>query len=159
MPEPPAASPCRPWKFDSGCAPDACAWRFHLESVGLDPTRLHPLKSTIRLSNDAVAELPIRPATLWLMSNIPALHHAPYPVELIPGLPFYDRAPRRTANLFPLLGMGALRRAGLTVKIDFKAATLSVWTPAPWHRGLSLFFQRLSNGFATIPFKDICEDA
>ena len=34
--------------------------------------------------------------------------------------------------------MGTFRRAGLTVKIDFKAATLSVWTPGAWYRGLQV---------------------
>lgn len=135
------------------------AWRFHLERAGLDladPRKLHSAKAIARLANDAVEELPIRRASLWLVSNIPALRHSPFPLLLNPGLPFYDRSPRRTTNLFPLVGLGAFRRAGLTVKIDFQAATLSVWTPGPWYRGLSLFFRRLPGGFATIPFDRLC---
>ena len=156
---PPTGAPCTPWKFDTGCAPDANAWRFHLERAGLDPTntsKLDPEKAKTRFANDAVEELPIRAASLWLVSNIPALRQSPFPLFLFPGVPFYDRSPRRTTNLFPLLGMTAFRRAGLTVKINFKAATLSVWTPGPWYRGWPVFARRLLDGFARTPFDQLC---
>ncbi len=159
LPEPPTDAPCRPWKFDTGCAPDAMAWRFHLERAGLDladPRKLHSAKAIARLANDAVEELPIRRASLWLVSNIPALRQSPFPLLLNPGLPFYARFPRRRTNLFPLVGMSAFRRAGLTVKINFKAATLSVWTPGPWYRGWPVFARRLLDGFARTPFDRLC---
>jgi hypothetical protein len=149
----------RPWKFDTGCAQDACAWRFHLERAGLDLAdvdELDPQTAKIRTANDAVEDLPIRMASLWLVSNIPALRPSPYPLFLAPGVPFYDRSPRRTDYLYPLVGMRAFRRAGLSIKIDFKAATISVWTPGPWHRRVSLFLRRMPHGFTTIPFGHLC---
>jgi hypothetical protein len=120
--------------------------------------RLRPQSVTIRTANDAAESLPTRRAAVWLVSNIPALRHSPYRLALSPGLPFYDRTPRRTANLFPLLGMGALRRARLKVQIDFDAGTLSVWTPGPWHRGTTQFLRRLPGGFATLPPGGLCAE-
>jgi len=157
--EPPRGARPRWWKFDTGCGPDACAWRFHLESAGLDPSdpdQLAPQRRRIRAANDAVQSLPTRWATVWLVSNMLSLHHSPFPLVLRPGLPFYDRSPRRTADIFPLLGMGAFRRARLKVKIDFDAGTLSVWTPGPWYRGVSQFLRRLPGRFATIPPEQLC---
>jgi hypothetical protein len=153
-PGPPRGVPPRWWKFDSGCAPDASAWRFHLESAGLDPSapaRLDPELLSIRAANDAVESLPIRKATVWLVSNIPALRDTPYPLHLSPGLSFYDRAPRRTADLYPLLGMRAFHRARLKVKLDFDAGTVSVWTPGSWSGAATQFLRRLPRGFITLP--------
>jgi hypothetical protein len=147
------------WKFDSGCALDANGWRFHITTAGLDPAagdRLDQQAIRIRVANDATESLPIRFGTVWLVSNIPALRHRPFPVELSPGLPFFDRAPRRTTNLYPLLGMGAFRRARLKVKIDFDAGTLSVWVPGLWYRGLTQFLRRLPGGMATVPPEQLC---
>jgi hypothetical protein len=110
----------------------------------------------VRAANDTTEELPIRLASVWLVSNIPALRRTPYPLFLKPGLPFYDRSPRRTEDLFPLIGVRACRRAGLTVKIDFAAATLSVWTPGHWYRGFSLLMRRMPGRFATIPYEQLC---
>ena len=107
------------------------------------------------MANDIVELLPIRWATVWLVSNIPALRRTPFPLRLSPGLPFYDRAPRRTGNLYPLLGMRC-RRARLKVKIDFEAGTLSVWTPGPGHHSVAQFLRRLPGGFAQIPPDQLC---
>ncbi len=159
LPGPPAGAPSRWWKFDSACTLDASAWQFHIERAGLDPfdaDRLDPLRVTIRTANDAVESLPIRRATVWLVSNIPALRRTPYRIALDSGLPFYDRSPRRTTHLYPLLGMGAFRRARLKVKLDFDAGTLSVWTPGPWYKSVSRFVRRLPGGFATIPPGKLC---
>jgi hypothetical protein len=159
LPGPPPTAPCRWWKFDSAFALDACAWRFHIERAGLDPFDpdwLDPLRVTIRAANDAVEPLPTREAAVWLVSNIPALRETPYRLALSPGLPFYDRSPRQTTHLYPLLGMGAFHRARLKVTIDFDAGTLSVWTPGPWYRGASQFLRRLPGRFATIPSDQLC---
>jgi hypothetical protein len=159
--EPPREAGCRPWKFDSGCAPDACAWRFHLEGGGLDltdPDHLRPQPVAIRAANDTAEELPIRRASLWLVSNIPALRPHPHQLFPAPGVPYYDRSPRRTTGLYPLIGMRTFRRARLKVHLDFEAATISVWTPGAWHRGLSLFLRRLPGRFATVPFDQLCEE-
>jgi hypothetical protein len=159
--EPAGVAPPRLWKFDSACAPDALAWRFHLERAGLhpaDPSPEYRERLTIRTSNDAVVSLPIRAATVWLVSNIPSLRHTPFRLPLFPGALVQDRSPRRTTHLYPLLGMGAFRRARLKVKIDFDAGTLPVWTPGPWHKSVSRFARRLPGGFATIPPGQLCED-
>jgi hypothetical protein len=158
--EPPRGAWCRPWKFDSGCAPDTCAWRFHLEGglILTNPDRFYPQPIAIRTSNDTAEELPVRRASLWLVSNIPALRHTPCLLPLYPGVSFYDRPPRRTTGLYPLIGMRTFRRARLKVHLDFEAATISVWTPGAWHRGLSLFLRRLPGRFATVPFDQLCEE-
>jgi hypothetical protein len=159
--DPPREAKGRPWKFDTGCALDACAWRFHLDRSGLDLTnsdRFDPNTAAVRAANDAVEALPIRRACLWLVSNIPALRELPYPLYLDPGVPYYDRAPRRPEYLYPLLGMRAFRRAGLTVKINFAAATLSIWMPGPWYSGLSQLMRRIPGCFATVAFEQLCEE-
>jgi hypothetical protein len=159
LPGPDADTPCRWWKFDSACTLDACAWQFHIERGGLNPfdaDRLRPQELTIRTANDAVESLPIQRAAIWLVSNIPALRQMPYRLSLLPGLPFYPRSPRRTAHLYPLLGMGAFHRARLKVKIDFDAGTLSVWTPGPWYSGAWQFLRRLPGRFATLPPDRLC---
>jgi hypothetical protein len=158
---PPAGASPRLWKFDSGCALDAAAWRFHLQGAGLDPTapdKLDDERAKIRGANDALEELPIRHAGLWLVSNIPALQQAPYRLGLSPGLPYYDRPPRRPAGLYPLLGMRAFRRARLEVKIDFDGGTLSVWTPGPRYRAVSQYLRRLPGRFATVPLDQLCAE-
>jgi hypothetical protein len=159
--EPPEDAASRWWKFDSACSPDALAWRFHLERAGINPVtsdRLAPERTIIRTANDAVESLPTRRAAVWLVSNIPALRRTPYQLALHPGIPFYDRSPRRMTHLYPLLGMGAFRRARLKVKIDFDAGTLSVWVPGPWYRSVSQAARRLPTGFATIPPEQLCEE-
>jgi hypothetical protein len=151
-------APCRPWKFDSANALDASAWRFHLEQAGPDPSaRLWRETVRTRSANDAVEVLPIRKASLWLVSNIPALRDKPLRLPLYRGLPFYDRTPRRPANIVPLLGIRALRRAHLKVLIDFDALTMSVWAPGRWYEGLSLWLRRLPRRFTTIPLDQLCQ--
>jgi hypothetical protein len=117
---------------------------------------LYPQQLSIRTANDAAESLPTRRATVWLVSNIPALRHTPFPLRLTPGLPFYDRSPRRTTDLYPLLGMRAFHRARLKLKIDFDAGTLSVWTPGPWYKAAAQCFRRLPGRFATLPPDQLC---
>lgn len=150
-------APCRPWKFDSGNALDAVAWRFHLDQAGLAPSaRLRSTTVRARAANDAVELLPIRKACLWLVSNIPALRGRPLRLPLYRGLPFYDRAPRRPEVVFPLIGIRTLRRARLKVKIDFDGLTISVWAPGRWYEGLFLWLRRLPGGFTTTPLDELC---
>ncbi len=157
---PPRGALCRPWKFDSGCALDSCAWRFHLENAGLDvdaPEALDAAEATIRVANDATEKLPIRQASLWLVSNIPVLRPTPYRLNLDPGVPFFNRSPRRAGDIFPLIGMQTFLRAGLQVHLDFGAGTVSVWTPGPWHRSLSLLIRQFPSRYGTIPFEQLCQ--
>jgi len=153
-------APCRPWKFDSGNALDATAWRFHLEQAGLDPSaRLRSKTVRARAANDAVEVLPIRKACLWLVSNIPALRGKPLRLPLYRGVPFYDRTPRRPEVVFPLLGIRTLRRARLKVEIDFDHLTISVWAPGRWYEGPSLWLRRLPGRFTTIPLDQLCVES
>jgi hypothetical protein len=74
--------------------------------------------------------VPVRYAHLWLVSNIPALRSDPYRMILHRGLPFQDVPTRPDPQLQrPLIGIRALRAAGLKVEIDFANDTVSVWTP------------------------------
>ncbi len=74
--------------------------------------------------------VPVRDADLWLVSNFPALRATHYRIVLHRGLPFHD-VPTRLDPEFqrPLIGIRALRAAGLNVEIDFANDTISVWTP------------------------------
>jgi hypothetical protein len=64
------------------------------------------------------------------VSNIPALQATPYRMVLHRGLPFHDVPTRPDPEVQrSLIGMRALRSAGLKVEIDFVHDTISVWTP------------------------------
>jgi len=86
---------------------------------------------TIRTVAGSVV-VPIRTADIWLVSNLPGQSLAPFRVELNRGLPFRDvgRVPDPHFER-PLIGIRALRRAGLRIEIDFAYDTVSVWTPDP----------------------------
>jgi hypothetical protein len=148
---------CRPWKLDTGNALEASAWRFHLLRAGVDPDQeLQPDPISVRSAGDQPDELPIRKASLWLVSNIPSLRASPFRIELDQGVAFYDREPRRRAGKYPLLGMRALRRAGLRVFIDGAQGTISVWVPGRWLQAAGRWLRRLPGRFATSPLDELC---
>jgi hypothetical protein len=119
---------CRPWKVDTGNALGAVTWRFHLEQAGLDPEHnLLPHSVSILSANSAAETLPIRRANLWLVSNIPSLRSRPLRLSLGIGFPFYNRPHPNPRDRYPLLGVAALRRAGVRLQMDFARLTLSVW--------------------------------
>ncbi len=66
----------------------------------------------------------------WLVSNLLGQPLEPYRLVLRRGLPFQD-TPMVPDPHFqrPLLGIRALRTAGLRVEVDFAHDTVSVWTP------------------------------
>ena len=73
---------------------------------------------------------PIREADLWLVSNVAAYRNRPARLPLERGLPFRDVPVLPDPHYHrPLIGMRALRRAGLRVELDFVADVVSVWTP------------------------------
>jgi hypothetical protein len=76
--------------------------------------------------------VPVRDVDLWLVSNLTAGAPPPQRIVLHRGLPFHD-SPAIPDPHFqqPLIGVRALRSAGLRVEIDFARDTLSVWTPDP----------------------------
>ena len=132
QPDPPALSTVTDWVLDTGNRGEAFAWRHHLIQAGLDPDQNRMARPiTIRTVAGQVT-VPVRDADLWLVSNIPALHPTPYRMVLHRGLPFRD-VPSRPDPILqrPLVGIRALRAAGLKVEIDFANDTVSVWTPDP----------------------------
>ncbi|MBY0229551.1 MAG: hypothetical protein K2W96_09755 [Gemmataceae bacterium] len=118
------------WALDTGSRGEAFAWRHHLLQAGLDPLAYRlPRPMRIRTVSGQVI-VPVREADLWLVSNIPALMSTPYRIPLASGVPFQD-APTLPDPHYnrPLIGMRALRTAGVRVELDFGADTVSVWTP------------------------------
>lgn len=129
---PPSVTSAADWMLDTGTRGEAFAWRHHLVQAGLDPDQDRmPLPMMIRTVSGQII-VPVRDADLWLVSNIPAFHSTPYRMVLHRGLPFRD-VPTRPDPIFqrPLIGIRALRAAGLKLEIDFANDTVSVWTPDP----------------------------
>lgn len=118
------------WVLDTGNRGEAFAWRHHLVQAGLDPDQGRmPQAMTIRTVTGK-ATVPVRDADLWLASNLANSPPDPYRIVLHRGLPFHD-VPTIPDPHFqrPLIGIRALRSAGLKVEIDFAHDTVSVWTP------------------------------
>lgn len=127
---PPPVAGVQEWVLDTGNRGEAFAWRHHLTQAGLDPdANRMPQPMTIRTVSGQVV-VPVRDADLWLVSNVPALRATPYRISLHRGLPFHDAATLPDPHFQrPLVGIRAMRSAGLRVEIDFAADTISVWTP------------------------------
>lgn len=118
------------WVLDLGNRGEGYAWRHHLLAAGLDldQNRLQPIAITAVVGGKVT--VPVRKADLWLVSNLPVFANAPYRMVLQRGLPFQDTAAIPDPQFQrPVIGVRALRRAGLRVEVDFARDTLSVWTP------------------------------
>jgi hypothetical protein len=129
---PPPVAGVQEWVLDTGNRGEAFAWRHHLLQAGLDPDQGRmPQPMTIRTVTGRLL-VPVRDGDLWLVSNIPALRPTPFRIVLHRGLPFHD-VPTLPDPQFqrPLIGIRALRSAGLRVEIDFSRDSVSVWTPDP----------------------------
>jgi hypothetical protein len=104
-----------------------------LLDAGLDPDVLRfasPLNITTAVGGKT--PVPVRLADLWLISNVPSLQGATWRLELDPGIAFNDVSTLPDPHFNrPLIGLRALRRAGLRVELDFANDTVSVWTPDP----------------------------
>jgi hypothetical protein len=133
LPSPPPGLPIQEWVFDTGNTGDGFCWRYHLEVAGLDPdVRRAALQVRLRLSGSNPIQVPVREADIWLVSNIPSMQGKPFRFSLKRGIPFVDLSKRPDPQYDrPLIGMRALRRAGLRVELDFAGDTVSVWTPGP----------------------------
>jgi hypothetical protein len=158
---PPEGAMCRLWKYDTGTSCDAYARRSHLEACGLWPfgeDRLASQPVRVRVADGTVAELPIRLARLWLVSNIPHLSDTPLRISLAEGIPFVDAPPSPTpageSSPYPLVGIRAFKRAGLSVCIDHAALTLSVWTPGSWVRHACRLVRRVPTRFRRVPLDE-----
>jgi hypothetical protein len=129
---PPGAVP-QDWALDTANRGEGFAWRHHLLTAGLDPDQ-NRLASLLPITTalGGKTAVPVRRADLWLVSNLPAFANAPYRMALQRGLPFQDTGNVPDPHLQrPLIGIRALRAAGLRVEIDFANDTVSVWTPDP----------------------------
>jgi hypothetical protein len=109
---------------------EAFAWRHHLVLANIDPDqgRLPQPMAIQTVAGKAI--VPVRDVDLWLLSNLPGTPPAPHRLVLHRGLPFHD-SPGIPDPYFqrPLLGIRALRSAGLKIEIDFAHDTITVWTP------------------------------
>jgi hypothetical protein len=118
------------WVLDTGNRGEGFAWRHHLLQAGLDPNlnRL-PQSVTITAALGGKLTVPIRKVDLWLVSNRSGAQ-LPFRIALHRGLPFID-VPDLPDPKFqcPLIGIRALRSAGLIVGMDFARDTVSVWAP------------------------------
>jgi hypothetical protein len=127
---PPPLAPVQHWVLDTCIRGEAFAWRHHLLQAGLDPDQGRlPQPMTIRTVTGKTS-VPVRDVDLWLVSNLPGQPLEPYRIVLHRGLPFQDTHLVPDPHFQrPLIGIRALRSAGLRVEIDFDHDTVSVWTP------------------------------
>ncbi len=162
--ESPAAARCRLWKWDTGNTYEAYAWRFHLQRSGLYPCaadRLAPRTVRAIVASGRTAILPVRKASLWLVSNLPHLRETPLRIPLYAGIPFVNEdypTPSAQSFAYPLLGIRACRRVGLTIRIDLVNLTLSVWTPESWLWSVGRFLRRFPDRFARLSLTDLRQD-
>lgn len=128
---PQVGAPILEWFLDTGHGAEAFAWRHHLALAGLDHRRrLAPGGVVLTSAMGGRILAPIREADLWLVSNVAAYRNRPVRLPLERGLPFRDVPVLPDPHYHrPLIGMRALRRAGLRVELDFVADVVSVWTP------------------------------
>jgi hypothetical protein len=116
--------------LDTGFTGEAFAWRHHLEAAGLDPDQERGIPLSLRWSaTGGRVQVPTREADLWLVGNRPGVGTFYLPLD--GGVAFVDR---RMAAPDPelhraLIGLRTLRRARLTVEIDFASDTVSIRTP------------------------------
>ena len=116
--------------LDTGNRGEAFAWRAHIDQAGLDPNQHRlPMPMTIRTVTGKTT-VPVRDVDLWLVSNLHISPPPPCRIVLHRGLPFHDVSTIPDPHFQrPLLGIRAMRSAGLKVAIDFANDTISVWTP------------------------------
>ena len=131
LPAAPSGQVPQPWVLDTGNRGEGFAWRHHLIQAGLDPDRgrlARPAAITAAVGGKIL--VPVCPADLWLVSNLPGSPPGPFRIPLQRGLPFQDVPSLPDPNFQrPLIGIRALRAAGLQVEIDFGRDTVSVWIP------------------------------
>jgi hypothetical protein len=151
---PPARVRPQRWVLDTAFSGEALSWRHHLEEAGLNPDESLSGPVPFAGALGGGEDLPIREADVWLFSNVPGLRDRPLRLELSEGIAFPNvaRLPDRRAPR-PLIGMRALRRAGLRVVIDFATDTVSVWTPGPWYRNVFSVVRRTLWPRSAIPVR------
>jgi hypothetical protein len=150
---PPAPAFGQRWRIDTGCTGNTYAWRASLLEAGLDPRR--NILGTTRVvfgGGSTREDLLVRAGALWLFSNIPALRGDPHRLPLNPGITFVNRDFRGDPGLStPVIGMRALRSAGLKLEIDCANDTVSLWVPSTWLRRLRVTAARVLTGGRRVP--------
>ena len=128
---PPLSAQVQQWVLDTGNRSAAFTWRRHLLDAGLDPDVLrHPGTVNVTNSVGGKTAVVIRQADLWLVSNLPTFKGTAWRMRLYPGILFHNVTGLPDPQFHrPLIGLEALRGAGLRVEIDFAADVVSVWTP------------------------------
>jgi hypothetical protein len=129
---PPPLSSIQYWVLDTGNRGEAFAWRHHLLQSGIDPDRRRLPQPMLIRTVTGKKSVPVRDVDLWLISNLPGQTPQPHRIVLHRGLPFQDSASIPDPQYQrPLIGIRAMRSAGLRVEIDFARDMISVWTPDP----------------------------
>jgi hypothetical protein len=140
------------WRFDSGCTSDGLIWRSDLLEAGLNPNRPLVASSALRTPSGEVLSSERRKLDLWLVSNIPALRATPFRIRTSPGVHVASVHGPMTGH-FPILGMSALRRAGLKILLDYRRATASVWVPATVLQTWTHWAGRVLPHFRPVPIR------
>jgi hypothetical protein len=152
---PPAPDFGQRWRIDRGCTGDTYAWRASLLEAGLDPRR--NIVGTTRAvfgGGSTREDLLVRTGALWLFSNIPALRAEPIRLALVPGITFVNREFHGDLRFAcPVIGMKALRRAGVSMNVDFGNDTVSLWVPSTWLRRLRVTASRILTGGRRVPVR------
>jgi len=150
---PPPPTHWHRWRIDTGYTGSAFVWRHHLLEAGIDPRqRIVGLSRAVLGAGSVREDLLIRYGRVWLFSNIPELRNHPFRLALNPGITFVNRDCRDDPRLAtPVIGMRALRDAGVRVRVDCANDTVSLWVPAPWLRTLRVTVQRALTGFRRLP--------
>jgi hypothetical protein len=151
---PPPSATTRPfrWRLDTGCTSDGFISRSDLIEAGLNPNRPLLPSRPIRTTSGEVVSTGQRSLDLWLVSNIPALRDTPFRIGTNPGL-HVSTATRQVFSHFPILGMRALRRAGLKILLDYRRATASVWVPATAFQTWTHWAGRVLPHFRPVPIR------
>ena len=120
--------------LDTGFAGEAFGWRHHLELAGLDPAihlfhRTETFRATLHADKPHV--VPVRKAEIWLLSNLPRWHGAPFRLELMQGVAFRDESRVAGMSKLPrlIIGKTAFANVGTRAELDFGRGECSIWTP------------------------------
>jgi len=111
---PPITAVAQDWAVDTANRGPAFAWRHHLLLAGLDPDRARrPSQVTITTALGSKATVPVRLASLWLISNVPAFQGmSASGVSRVPGPCFSPLLPPRRMLAGPDLHAAAPRFLG-----------------------------------------------
>jgi hypothetical protein len=148
LPQPSGYVRVQRWFLDTRFTGAAFAWWHHLEEAGLDVKRFRRRKISLTALLGVPRQYPERQADLWLVSNLNGLAPRPWLLRLRHGVAFHDvqRLTDPESNA-PLLGMQLLADTGLTVQVNGRHRTVSVWTPDGIWSSAVRYARRLAAGW------------